>query len=79
MIGCRKNIRTISGQHIDLEIRPGVETGVEFASNGHGFTSVQTRQKGRFVAIVKIKARAITNPDIINRLRQLDAEITQRG
>ena len=79
MIGCRKNIKTISGQHIDLEIRPGVETGVEFASNGHGFTSVQTRQKGRFVAIVKIKARAITNPDLINRLRQLDVEITQRG
>ena len=79
MIGCRKSVRTLSGQHIELDIRPGVETGVEFASNGHGFTSVQTRQKGRFVAIVKIKSRAITNPDLINRLRQLDVEITQRG
>jgi DnaJ-class molecular chaperone len=76
MIGCRKSVRTISGQHIELDIRSGVETGVEFASNGHGFTNIQTRNKGRFVAVVKIKAKAISNQNLIERLRQLDAEIT---
>ena len=79
MIGCRKSVRTLSGQHIELDIRPGVDTGVEFASNGQGFTNIQTRNKGRFVAVVKIKSKAISNPNLIERLRQLDAEITQRG
>jgi curved DNA-binding protein len=79
MIGCRKSVRTISGQHIELDIRSGVETGIEFASNGHGFTNIQTRNKGRFVAVVKIKAKAISNPNLIERLRQLDAEITHGG
>jgi curved DNA-binding protein len=79
MIGCRKSVRTLSGQHIELDIRPGVETGVEFASNGQGFTNIQTRNKGRFVAVVKIRAKAISNPNLIERLRQLDVEITHGG
>jgi len=79
MIGCRKSVRTLSGQHIELDIRPGVDTGVEFASNGQGFTNIQTRTKGRFVAVVKIKSKAISDPNLISQLRQLDAEITQRG
>ena len=79
LVGCRKSVRNISGQHIDIDIRPGVETGVEFASNGQGFTDVQRHIKGRFVAVVKIRSKPITDPDLVARLRQLDAEITQRG
>jgi curved DNA-binding protein len=79
MIGCRKSVRSINGQHVDLEIRGGVETGVEFASGGQGFINIQTRNKGRFVAVVKIRAKAVYDPSLIEQLRQLDAEITQRG
>jgi len=79
LIGCRKSVRTISGQHVDIDIRPGVDTGVEFASAGQGFVDVQRHVKGRFVAVVKIKSKPITDPDLVNRLRQIDAEITQRG
>jgi len=79
MVGCRKSVRTISGQHVDIDIRPGVDTGVEFASAGQGFVDVQRQIKGRFVAVVKIKSKPVTNPELVARLRQLDAEITQRG
>jgi curved DNA-binding protein len=79
MIGCRKTIRTLTGQTMDLDIRPGVESGIEYASNGHGFTNVNIGNRGRFVSIINIKSTAITDPQIIERLKQLDAEITQRG
>jgi len=78
MIGCRKTIRTLTGQTMDLDIRPGVESGVEYASNGHGFVNVNIGNRGRFVSVINIKSTAITDPQIIERLRQLDAEITQR-
>jgi len=79
LVGCRKSVRTISGQHIDIDIRPGVDTGVEFASTGQGFNNVQRRTKGRFVAVVKIRSKPVTDPVLIERLRQLDVEIAQRG
>ena len=78
MIGCRKTIRTLTGQTMDLDIRPGVESGIEYASNGHGFVNVNIGNRGRFVSIINIKSTAITDPQLIERLRQLDAEITQR-
>ena len=76
MIGCRKKIKSITGATIELEIRPGVETGVEFASGGQGFQNVNTGNRGRFVTVVKIKATAITDPALVNRLKQLDADIS---
>jgi curved DNA-binding protein len=79
LVGCRKSVKTISGQHIDINIRPGVDTGVEFANTGQGFNNVQRRTKGRFVAVVKIKSTPVTDPILVERLRQLDVEIAQRG
>jgi curved DNA-binding protein len=76
MIGCRKKIKTITGTTIELDIRAGVETGVEFASGGQGFQNVNTGNKGRFVTVVKIKATAITDPALVNRLKQLNADIS---
>ena len=77
MVGCRKTIKTITGNKIDLEIRAGVESGVEFASTGQGFLNVQNRTKGRLVSVVKIKTPAVIDPAIVARLKALDAEISQ--
>jgi curved DNA-binding protein len=77
MIGCRKNIKTIIGDSIDLEIRAGVESGVEYASNGNGFPNVNNGIKGRFVTVVKIKTPAVTNPLLVSELRRLNDAISQ--
>ena len=79
MIGCRKKVRLISGTFMDLEIRPGVESGTEFASAGNGFPNPHTGQKGRFVSVVNIKTPAVTDPDLIARLRDLDNAINQKS
>ena len=79
MIGCRKKVKLITGQTMDLEIRAGVESGTEFASGGNGFSNPHTGNKGRFVSVVNIKTPRISDPDLINRLRQLNDEINQKS
>jgi len=78
MIGCRKRVNTITGQQMDIEIRPGVTSGTEFASGGLGFTNPHNGIKGRFISVVNIKTPAITDQDLIARLRQLNDEINQK-
>jgi curved DNA-binding protein len=79
MIGCSKGVKTITGQKIDLDIRPGIEAGSEFASSGHGFPNINTGQKGRLVIVVNIKTPAITDPSLIEKLKALDVEINSRS
>ena len=79
MIGCKRKIRTLAGNVIDLEIRAGVETGTEFAAMGHGFTNPNSGYKGRFVSVAKIKTPSVVDPVIVERLKQLNDEISKRS
>lgn len=79
MIGCRKRVKFINGDDKDIDIRPGVESGVEYASNGFGFSNPHTGQKGRFVIVVNIRTPAITDPSLVERLKQLNDEISLRS
>jgi len=76
MIGCKKKIQLITGQQMDLEVRAGVETGTEFASQGKGFTNPHSGRTGRFIIIINIKVQAITNAAIVSKLRHINKEIT---
>lgn len=77
MIGCRKKVKTITGSDRELEIRPGVEHGTEFASAGGGFTNPHNGLRGRFVTVVQIKTPIISDPQLIEKLKQLDEEIAK--
>lgn len=77
MIGCKKQVKTITGNTMMLDIRSGVETGTEFASNGGGFTNIHTGRKGRFVSVIKIKVPSITKIELIEKLRNINAEINK--
>jgi curved DNA-binding protein len=77
MIGCRKNVTTLSGIDLDLEVRPGVETGVEYASNGHGFPNVNTGLKGRFVSVINIRTPKVTDRTIVAELQKLNDAINK--
>lgn len=79
IIGCKKQVKTITGNTMMLDIRAGVETGTEFASQGGGFTNVQTGRKGRFVSVIKIKTPKISDPELINKLRDINADINKES
>jgi DnaJ-class molecular chaperone len=78
MIGCKKRIRTLAGTEMNLEIRAGVEEGVEYASNGNGFPNVSTGRRGRLVSVVKIKTPAITDADLIRQLTEINEKISKK-
>jgi curved DNA-binding protein len=75
MIGCKKVIKSITGEDMSIDIRAGVETGTEFAKQGAGFKNIHNGRVGRFVSVVKIKTPIIKNVDLINRLIQLNKDI----
>ena len=76
MIGAMKQVRFINGETKIVEIRAGVETGTEYASNGFGFSNPHTGSKGRFVIMVKIKTPAITDPAIVAQLKDVSELIS---
>lgn len=78
MIGCKKVVTTINGGTINLEVRPGVETGVEYAMAGNGFNNLNTHQKGRFVTVIKVSGVSVTDPDLINQLKTINDAISKK-
>lgn len=79
MIGARKHVTTINGTMLPIDIRPGVESGVEYASNGHGFPVMNSDRRGRFVTIIKIKSQPITDPELSAQLRSINEKITNKS
>jgi len=74
MIGCTKSVRTITGESISLSIRPGVETGTQYA-NGTGFTNLHSKQTGQFITVIKIKVPTVTDPTLVAQLQALNSQI----
>ena len=70
MIGCVKPVKTLTGTTVNITVRPGVETGTQYANSG-GFTNLHSKQSGQFITIIKIKVPAITDPRLIAQLQQL--------
>jgi curved DNA-binding protein len=77
MIGCRKKVKFINGTERDLDIRAGVESGIEFASVGFGFPNPHNGAKGRFVTVVNIRTPAVTDPQIIQQLKDIQDAINK--
>lgn len=79
LVGCRKTVNLITGKEMTLDIRAGVETGTEFASTGQGFPNPHNQTRGRFVSVVKIKTPIISDPTIIQKLKDINDEINSRS
>jgi len=79
MIGCRKQIKYITGEVKEIDIRAGVETGIEYASHGFGFGNPRTGGKGRFVISVNIRTPVINDPGVIQKLKDINDEINSRS
>jgi molecular chaperone DnaJ len=77
MIGCRKVVKTLGGISMEIDVRAGVDSGTEFASHGNGFRNLNTQQVGRFVTVIKIKTPRVIDPALVQRLVELNAEISQ--
>lgn len=78
MIGCKKTAHLITGKELSIDVRAGVESGTEYASAGQGFTNPHSGNRGRFVIFINIRTPSITDPALIQELKDLDVRINQR-
>ena len=77
IIGCTKEILSITGERLTMTIRPGVETGTEYARSGAGFKNIRRNTTGRFVTVIKIKTPIITDTTILEQLSQINKQINK--
>ena len=75
IIGCNKEVLSITGEKLSINIRAGIQHGTEYASNNNGFKNVHTGHTGRFITVVKIKTPIVTNVELLNKLTQLNTEL----
>ena len=75
MIGCTKIINHINGTGIRFNIRPGIQHGTEFISQGLGFKGIRGNQ-GNIIITILIDVPAITNPTIKEELEKIYATIS---
>ncbi len=76
IIGCRKRVKTITGKEMELDIRPGVESGTEYAADNSGFINPHNGGRGRFVSVVRIRTPIIKDPAIIAELKKINESIS---
>ena len=79
MIGCRKQVKTITNQTMTLDIRGGVNHGTEYASQGQGFPNVNHGNRGRFVSVIHIVTPEVIDPELIEELKKLNAKINNKS
>jgi len=75
IIGCTKQVKMITGETTMLEIRPGIESGTEYAKNGLGFNNIHINRRGRFVITAIIKTPKVSDTVLIEKLKALNDEI----
>jgi curved DNA-binding protein len=76
MVGCTKAIKTLTGDRLEIDVRAGVETGVEFASHGNGFKNLSSGYKGKLIGVIRIVTPKVTDPVLVAQLKDLDAKIS---
>lgn len=75
MVGCTKTIECLDGSSMPLRIRPGIHHGAEFTSNGRGFRDPSSGRVGALIIIVNITVPEVSNPTLIQKIKDLQNEI----
>jgi DnaJ-class molecular chaperone len=78
MVGCTKIINHLNGTGIRFNIRPGVQYGTEFVSQGLGFKSLRGNQ-GNLIIIVLVDIPAIVDPNIKSKFEELYTEFIDKN
>ena len=76
MLGCTKEIESIDGNKLPINIRSGIQPGSQFSSEGKGFKDVNTGQVGNFIVNVAVDIPEIKNEDLISKLKEINAELS---
>jgi DnaJ-class molecular chaperone len=77
MIGCTKEIESITGKTMKIQVRPGITHGGEYAAHGLGFPNLQTNTRGHFIIVILIAVPEIKDQKIKKKLEDIRNEISK--
>jgi len=76
MIGYSTKIKCLDGTVFPITLRPGIQHGVEFSSQGKGFRDAATGRPGNLVIIINVVTPNITNLELIEEIKKINAKIS---
>jgi DnaJ-class molecular chaperone len=77
MTGCTKNVTTLDGTSVNINLNPGAQHGSEFVVKGLGFPRMNSNYRGNLIAYIEIEIPSITDPVLKSKLESLYAEISK--
>lgn len=74
MVGCTKIINTLDDRSVRIKLKPGLQPGSEFVSQGLGFKTLNGNI-GNLIIIINIEVPAVLDDTIKEKLEKIYAEI----
>jgi curved DNA-binding protein len=74
MVGCDKEIPHVSGKTLKIKIPAGTQAGTKLRLGGWGMPNPVNGKKGHLYAIMGIEVPTITNPEHIDKIREIMKE-----
>jgi len=76
MLGCKKTIKNIDDNDVEVTIRPGTQNGQKYACKGLGFPSIKFNNvKGDLLIQIIVDTPAITDPNLVSLVKQMASQI----
>ena len=72
--GCDVDIPHVSGKTIRIKVPPGSQAGTKLRVGGWGMPHPVNRKKGNLYAIIGVEIPNITNPDHLEKIREIMKE-----
>jgi len=76
MFGCQRQVDCLDGTAMNINLRPGVTHGTEYASGGRGFRDLQSGYIGNFTIVVNIDIPAVADNSLKSQFEDLYAKIS---
>jgi curved DNA-binding protein len=76
MLGCKKKIKNIDGNEIEITIQPGTQHGRKYSCHDLGFRSVKYNNlRGHLIVNVTVKTPVIKDPALVNLVNDMADKI----
>jgi curved DNA-binding protein len=76
MLGCKKTIKNIDDNDVEITIRPGTQNGQKYACKGLGFPSIKFNNvRGDLLIQIIVDTPAITDPNLVSLVKQMASQI----
>ena len=75
ILGYNTKVKCLDGTILPINLRPGIQNGVEFSTQGKGFRDMNTGRPGNLVVLVNIITPEIKDQQLLEDIAKINAKI----